>query len=654
MGDTNTAGIGIELPTRTLGQGVTITSQKTMGGRTCYSSDSVANMFVNVATGVTTSLAETNQETDELHIYHLGNSDCDESNIVWSNKDVQLGCVVMVPSLECTNMVRRGRYLSEFADTDAMQDRHRSLKAHVANMIVGATTGGQHGTTIDRSNRNLEDDADDDIAYTNANDNESEAEVTWKKYDATDCKGAHTRINDSKSFGGGQRKWQTEYTVEEMLAECKSKCAEDKACVAFNFRDNREHEDYPFGGSSCKWWSTITDTPNAVGDSKDCWVSSKANFGQTPNPTKSPSSSSSSSPSTNPTSEPTVASTLNPTTQQPTSCEERVADLEAIIASTSSPTISPTTSPTASPTKSPTYAPTKPPTKSPTTRPEPEECPICPSSTVIKVSGGAFRTKVKQCIGGNCQGGVPIGCWDTSEVTDMSNAFGSMIDPNTYVQFDVQASFNDSINCWNTARVTNMRNMFRGATDFNQPLKNWNVGSVTRMSEMFHDATNFNQPLVDWNVTRVKDMSNMFDNASKFNQPLKNWNVASVKDMYKMFARASNFNQQLNDWDVASVTDMKYMFQNAYAFNQPLNDWNVARVTKMKSMFQAATDFNQSLNDWNVASVTDMQYMFNYATDFNQCLSSWADKTPPVFSSLYIFRESGCQDSNLDYWCCSY
>jgi len=163
--DSNTAGI-FELPTRTLGQGVTITSQGTMDGRTCYSSDSVANMFVNVATGVTTSLAETNQDTDELHIYHLGsNSDCDESNIVWSNKDVQLGCVVMVPSLECTNMARRGRYLSEFTDTDAMQDRHRSLKEHVANMIVGATTGG-HGTSIDRSNRNLQN--WEGYSYTNA------------------------------------------------------------------------------------------------------------------------------------------------------------------------------------------------------------------------------------------------------------------------------------------------------------------------------------------------------------------------------------------------------------------------------------------------------------------------------------------------------
>ena len=156
--DTNTAGI-FELPARTLGQGVTITSQGQMGGRTCYSSDSVANMFVNVATGVTTSLVEKDQETGELHVYHLGNSDCDESTIMWSNEDVQLGCVVMIPNLECTNMVRRGRYLSEFVDTDtdAMQDHHRSLKEHVANTIVGAATGGQHGTTIHRSNRNIGD-----------------------------------------------------------------------------------------------------------------------------------------------------------------------------------------------------------------------------------------------------------------------------------------------------------------------------------------------------------------------------------------------------------------------------------------------------------------------------------------------------------------
>ena len=101
--------------------------------------------------------------------------------------------------------------------------------------------------------------------------------ITWKKYDITDCVGAHTEIYGSRDY----IKQHTEYSVEEMLAKCKSMCELNDACVAFNFRDRREHPDYPFGKSFCRFWSTITDTPNAVGDSKDCWVSSKTDYTDT-------------------------------------------------------------------------------------------------------------------------------------------------------------------------------------------------------------------------------------------------------------------------------------------------------------------------------------------------------------------------------------
>ena len=140
-----------------------------------------------------------------------------------------------------------------------------------------------------------------------------------------------------------------------------------------------------------------------------------------------------------------------------------------------------------------------------------EDCPRCTSATVIEVSGNDFRTKVKQCIDGNCQDDVPIGCWDTSKVTDMSWAFAQT------------ASFNDSINCWNTASVTSMNAMFGRATNFNQPLDDWNVASVTTMSSMFQQANNFNQPLDDWDVARVNWLSRMFYYASNFNQCLSSW-----------------------------------------------------------------------------------------------------------------------------------
>merc|ERR1719162_1903098 len=170
-----------------------------------------------------------------------------------------------------------------------------------------------------------------------------------------------------------------------------------------------------------------------------------------------------------------------------------------------------------------------------------EDCTLCTSSTLITESGNDFRTKVSECIDGTCPEGVPIGCWNTSDVTDMSYAFkatGSF--ENTY--------FNTSINCWNTARVTTMAGMFFGASNFNQPLDDWNVASVTDMFYMFQGATNFNQPLDDWNVASVNYMSGMFEFARDFNQPLDDWNVASVTDMGAMFYRASHFNQCLSSW----------------------------------------------------------------------------------------------------------
>jgi len=119
-------------------------------GMNCYSQEAVTGMFVSVANGVTTTLTETNQTTNEFHVHQLGTSGCPNSDIVWSENDVRMGCVRMVPSLDCTNMARRDRNLSELDDEDTMQDHHRSLKEHVANNIAG---GG--GTAVNHNHRSL-------------------------------------------------------------------------------------------------------------------------------------------------------------------------------------------------------------------------------------------------------------------------------------------------------------------------------------------------------------------------------------------------------------------------------------------------------------------------------------------------------------------
>eukprot|EP00751_Fragilariopsis_kerguelensis_P012743 CAMPEP_0170761686 /NCGR_PEP_ID=MMETSP0733-20121128/2320_1 /TAXON_ID=186038 /ORGANISM="Fragilariopsis kerguelensis, Strain L26-C5" /LENGTH=358 /DNA_ID=CAMNT_0011101719 /DNA_START=187 /DNA_END=1263 /DNA_ORIENTATION=+ len=134
-------------------------SPEVMDGTNCYSHEAVTAMFVSVATGVTSTLTETNQTTNAFHVLQLGTSNCPDSSIVWSEHGVQLGCVVMAPSRDCTNMARRDRHLSELDDEDALHAHHRSLKEHVVNIIAG----GGH-TAVNHNQRILNDDTG--IFYT--------------------------------------------------------------------------------------------------------------------------------------------------------------------------------------------------------------------------------------------------------------------------------------------------------------------------------------------------------------------------------------------------------------------------------------------------------------------------------------------------------
>ena len=81
-----------------------------------------------------------------------------------------------------------------------------------------------------------------------------------------------------------------------------------------------------------------------------------------------------------------------------------------------------------------------------------EDCDAgCDSRPVITGSRVAFQTKVKACIEGTCPDNVPIGCWNTSDVTDMAQSFEGLYE---------QTDFNKDINCWNVASVSNMSLMF--------------------------------------------------------------------------------------------------------------------------------------------------------------------------------------------------
>ena len=165
-----------------------------------------------------------------------------------------------------------------------------------------------------------------------------------------------------------------------------------------------------------------------------------------------------------------------------------------------------------------------------------------------------------------------------------------------------------------------LQDAIKNMNSIEYPIGEWDVSLITDMSELFNGIHLFNSDISNWDVSNVTNMKKMFYNCKYFNQPLNNWNVSNVTNMDTMFAVCLRFNQPLNNWNVSNVKSMETMFFNCHIFNQPLNNWNVSQVTNMKKMFYNCRNFNQSLNNWNVSNVTNMERMFFGCINFNKPL----------------------------------
>lgn len=108
------------------------------------------------------------------------------------------------------------------------------------------------------------------------------------------------------------------------------------------------------------------------------------------------------------------------------------------------------------------------------------------------------------------------------------------------------------------------------------PIGQWDVSKVTDMSDLFSGRTKFNEPL-PWNVSKVKNMSRMFEDASSFNQPL-NWNVSNVENLESMFEGATKFRQDLHDWTLPNNADKSNAFKGAKNMKDLLPRWMIYSI----------------------------------------------------------------------------
>ena len=295
--------------------------------------------------------------------------------------------------------------------------------------------------------------------------------------------------------------------------------------------------------------------------------------------------------------------------------------------------------------------------------------------------------------------------WDTSQVTDMSEAF--------YFSDERTIDFNDDISKWDTSSVTDMRAMFKNCIKFNQ---NLSAKLVTKNGSTY----------LAWDTSKVKNMSYMFlisdsnnsggyfNNGQDFDvnnlegtQPLY-WDTSSLENMEMMFSRQRRFNQKIstdcivlkNDtttrifyvWDTFKVTNMQSLFVDCESFNngelpgestQPLN-WNTKEVTSMYYMFgiyrRLVTKeriFELKINDvkikssvygcynqpmvskeitidkktyvtWDLSKCKILDSMFNAQSLFNQDISSW--NVSSVTNMEWMFNSCWSFNQDISSW----
>jgi surface protein len=153
-------------------------------------------------------------------------------------------------------------------------------------------------------------------------------------------------------------------------------------------------------------------------------------------------------------------------------------------------------------------------------------------------------------------------------------------------------------------------------TKFNQPIGNWNTSAVTNMTNMFTRIPNFNQDISNWDTSSVTSMRGMFQD-SPFNQDIGNWKTSNVTNMGDMF-RTCPFNYDISTkmvnegepneyvaWDVSNVTNMLRMFQGNI-FNRDISNWDIKNVgngSSFKTGAFSTVNYDALLIGWSQRQV---------------------------------------------------
>ena len=186
---------------------------------------------------------------------------------------------------------------------------------------------------------------------------------------------------------------------------------------------------------------------------------------------------------------------------------------------------------------------------------------------------------------------------------------------------------------WDTEKLAGTIGMFHRAEVFNQPIGNWNLSNVTDMSQMFYQHQNFNQEISAsvqniggktynaWYTPNNRNYVSTF-RQSIFNKDISNWNTSNVVSFNQMFLDSPDFNNGGESLATQSVS------LNGVNYNS----WNfTGSKASFNNQFQNSGFSGIGLDTWTPQSASTFGFHWMSGTGLTQTtyddiLVSWAPK----------------------------
>ncbi|MBE7033882.1 MAG: BspA family leucine-rich repeat surface protein [Ruminococcaceae bacterium] len=206
---------------------------------------------------------------------------------------------------------------------------------------------------------------------------------------------------------------------------------------------------------------------------------------------------------------------------------------------------------------------------------------------------------------------VDVSNWDTSNATDMSYMFASIIS-------NKEMSFTSlDVSKWDTSNVINMNRMFQLCVSLESlDVDEWDTGKVESFSGMFQRCKSLSTlDVSSWDTKNVTDMSFMFhcENMPLGSIDVSGWDVSNVRTFDHFVAHAKLKLTGVENWKNSVVVVMNAMFHMCQNKTLDVSGFETSNVITFDQMFEGCNQLTEiiGLENFETSKSVGFSQMFS-------------------------------------------